>query len=152
MLSIFVDADACPVREETVRVAERHGIPTFFVSDGGIRPHISPLVELIVVDQGIDAADKWIVKKVTMHDIVVTSDIRLASSCIDVGGVVIKPDGGILTHENIAPILATRNLMSSLRESGNILSGSGPFTSLDRSHFLSSLEVLVQKSLRGIDA
>ena len=111
LISIFVDADACPVKEEVERVADRHKIKTYIVSNGGIRPSQNPLLNLVVVSKESDAADIWISENMSENDIVVTSDIVLAANVIEKGARVIKPNGEILNSKNIGEILAMRDLM-----------------------------------------
>ena len=144
MKKIYVDADACPVKEEIIKVASRHSINVLMVCNGGVRPFKNHLVKLIIVSEGPDIADKWIYENVKEQDIVVTGDIPLAARCIDKGVIVIKHDGTILTNNNIGNVLATRDLMSDLRSFDPFLKGKNkPFSKFDRSKFLNSLEKLV---------
>ena len=144
MKKIYVDADACPVKNEIVRVANRHKIHVFMVCNGGIRPFRNNLINLIIVPEGSDEADKWIFEKIKTNDIVVTSDIPLASKCIDKGASVLKHEGLILNFKNIGNVLATRDLMSDLRASNPFLIGkSKSFTKVDKVRFLNSLETLI---------
>ena len=143
MKKIYVDADACPVKDEIVKVATRHKIQVFMVCNGGIRPFRNNLINLIIVSEGSDEADKWIFEKIKSEDIVVTSDIPLASKCIDKGASVLKHDGLILNVMNIGNALATRDLMSDLRSSDPFLQGkSKNFTREDKGKFLNALEIL----------
>ncbi len=144
MVNIYVDADACPVKDETVRVAARHDLKTYLVSDGGIRPSQNPLVELVIVAQGADAADDWIATHIQKTDICVTNDIPLAARCLERGALAIKPNGEPFTENGIGMALATRELMQVLRESGEITGGPKPFAKSDRSKFLNRLETTVQ--------
>ena len=146
MVQIYVDADACPVRDECVKVAQRNGVMLHMVSDGGIRPHKDPQVHLVIVAPGTDAADHWITSQITRNDIVVTSDIKLAADCIKSGGVVLKPNGETLMESNIGSVEANRDLMTVLREAGKVTGGPRPFKKQDRSSFSSALEVAVQKA------
>lgn len=148
-MTIYVDADACPVKDEVVRVAERHQIPVEMVSDGGIRPNPSPLVTMTIVAQGADAADDWIAERTGHKDIVITNDIPLADRCIKAGSMVIRPNGKVLDEASIGMTLATRDLMTDLREIGTITGGPPPFSKQDRSKFLQSLEVAAQASKRA---
>jgi len=148
MVDIYVDADACPVRDETVRVAARHGVKTYMVSDGGIRPSENSLVELVIVTQGADAADAWIATHIQKADVCITNDIPLAARCLERGALVIKPDGGSFTESGIGMALANRELMRSLRESGKITGGPKPFSKSDRSAFLNRLETTLQAAKR----
>ena len=146
---ILVDADACPVKDETIRVAERHGLKTWLVSNGGIRPSRSPLVELVVVPEGPDVADDWIAERAGSCDVVVTNDIPLAARCIAKGAKALRPNGEPFDERSIGMTLATRNLMTDLRETGTVTGGPRPFSKQDRSRFLNALEVLVQAAIRG---
>ena len=144
MKKIYVDADACPVKDEIIKVATRHKIKVFMVCNGGIRPFRNNLINLIIVPEGSDEADKWIFENINPKDIVVTSDIPLASKCIDKGASVLKHDGLILNLKNIGNLLATRDLMSDLRSSDPFLQGNNKnFTKADKSKFLNSLEILI---------
>ncbi len=146
MVEIYIDADACPVRDETLRVAERHGLKTFMVSDGGIRPVHDPLVELVIVAHGADAADDWIAEHIEEFDICVTSDIPLAARCLQRGAFALCPDGEPFTENGIGMALANRELMQGLRESGEITGGPKPFAKSDRSRFLDRLETTIRKA------
>lgn len=148
MLEIYIDADACPVKDEAVRVAQRHGLKVFMVSDGGVRPHPDPLVQIVVVTQGADAADDWIAERSGPGDIVVTSDIPLADRCIKAGSRALRPNGQAFTEDAIGMTLATRDLMTGLRETGQITGGPRPFNKQDRSQFLNTLETMVQAAKR----
>jgi uncharacterized protein len=148
MVDIYIDADACPVKDETLRVAARHGLKTYMVSDGGIRPSHSPLVELVIVTQGADAADNWIADHIQQADICVTNDIPLAARCLERGASALKPNGELFTENSIGMALANRELMQHLRESGEITGGPKPFTKSDSSEFLNRLETTVQASKR----
>lgn len=148
MLEIYVDADACPVKDETVRVAQRHGLKVFMVSDGGVRPHPDPMVQIVVVTQGADAADDWIAEHVGPGDIAITSDIPLADRCIKAGSRAMRPNGEAFTEDAIGMTLATRDLMTGLRETGQITGGPRPYSKQDRSQFLNTLETQVQAAKR----
>ena len=148
MTVIYIDADACPVKDETVRVALRHGLEVHMVSDGGIRPHPDPRVHIHIVAQGADAADDWIAAHVAPGDITVTNDIPLADRCIKAGGRAIKPNGDVFTPDSIGMALATRDLMAGLRETGQVSGGPRAFSKADRSNFLNALEVQVQAAKR----
>lgn len=144
---IYVDADACPVRAEVVRVAGRHGVGVRMVSNGGIRPVPDPLVETVIVAQGPDEADHWIATRAGPGDVVVTADIPLAARCIEAGAQVLKPDGAALTMRNIGAILATRDLMADLRAADPFRQGGGRgFTRADRARFLDVLERLMRQA------
>ena len=146
MLEIYVDADACPVKDEVLKVATRHSLKVFMVSDGGIRPYPSPLVELVIVEQGADAADDWIAEHIGNGDITITSDIPLAARCLEKGAAALKPNGEAFTENSIGMALATRELMQGLRETGEITGGPRPFSKRDSSEFLNALEVTVQSA------
>ena len=148
MVDIYVDADACPVKDEILRVAARHGLKTYLVSDGGIRPRQDPLVELVIVSQGADAADDWIADHIQKSDICITNDIPLAARCLERGALAIKPNGEPFTENAIGMALATRELMQGLRDSGEITGGPRPFSKSDRSEFLNRLETTVQAAKR----
>jgi len=149
MIEIYVDADACPVKDETVRVAARHGLKTWMVCDGGIRPSADPMVELVIVAQGADAADDWIAEHIGKSDICITNDIPLAARCLENGAMALKPNGELFTENMIGMALANRELMQGLRESGEITGGPGAFSKADRSNFLNRLETTVQLALRN---
>ena len=147
-IEIYIDADACPVKDETIRVATRHNLKTYMVNDGGIRPSQNPLVELVIVTQGADAADDWIADNIKKSDICVTSDIPLAARCLEVGAFAIKPNGEQFSEDGIGMALANRELMQGLRESGEITGGPRPFAKSDRSKFLDRMETVVQTAIR----
>jgi uncharacterized protein YaiI (UPF0178 family) len=146
---IYVDADACPVKDEVERVAARHNLDTILVTDGGLRPSQNPRVRLVIVEQGADAADDWIADEISANDICVTNDIPLAAQCLEKDALAIKPNGELFTTDAIGMALATRTLMQGLRETGEITGGPAPFSKRDRAQFLDKLEVTVQKALRG---
>lgn len=145
MPAIFVDADACPVKEEAERVATRHGLKMWLVSNGGIRPSRNPLVESVFVPAGSDEADKWIADRAGKGDVVVTTDIPLAAKVVERSAVVVKPNGDRLTAVNIGMALATRDLMQDLRSADPFRQGGGrPFSKADRSRFLDVMEQAVR--------
>jgi hypothetical protein len=148
MVEIYIDADACPVKDETLRVAARHGLKTYLVSDGGIRPRQNPLVELVIVAQGADAADDWIADQIRKTDICITNDIPLAARCLKRGALAIKPNGEPFTEDGIGMALAKREILQGLRDSGEITGGPRPFGKSDRSEFLNRLETTVQAAMR----
>ena len=149
MVSIFVDADACPVKREVIRVAERYKIDTFIVSNGGIRPIKSPLIKYIYVSYGLDEADNWIESHCDNNSIVITDDIPLSKKCILLDALLINFKGKILDKENIGYIEASRNLMTSLRETNTlILQSNQNYTKLDRANFLQSLDHLIMKKIK----
>ncbi|MAQ81803.1 MAG: hypothetical protein CMH12_01060 [Maritimibacter sp.] len=140
-MMIYVDADACPVKQEIEKVATRHREPVVQVANGGLRPSQNPLVETVFVPEGPDVADMWIADRATAGDIVVTSDIPLAARCVAAGAMVLKPNGEQLTATNIGNALAMRDLMTDLRAADPFRQGSGKgFSKADRSRFLQALE------------
>ncbi|AWI84508.1 hypothetical protein CEW88_12945 [Alloyangia pacifica] len=141
-MTLYIDADACPVKEEAERVASRHRLRMVLVSNGGLRPSRNPLVEVVTVATGPDEADMWIAERAGKGDVVVTSDIPLAARCIEGGARVLRPDGEIFTPGNIGAQLAMRDLMQDIRASDPFYqSGKGrSFTKNDRSRFLNALE------------
>jgi uncharacterized protein YaiI (UPF0178 family) len=147
-ITIYVDADACPVKNEVYRVAGRHGIKVVIVSNSPIAVPRDPLIERVVVGAGMDEADNWIEGRASRGDIVVTADIPLASRCVKAGAAVIAPDGRAFTDASIGMVLATRNLMDSLRSAGEITSGPKSFSPRDRSSFLSALNQAIVRLKR----
>ena len=146
---IYIDADACPVKPEAERVATRHKQKIYFVSNGGLRPSVNPLVEMIFVADGPDVADMWIADRAGPGDVVVTGDIPLAAKCVEAGAQVLKHNGEALTPANIGTVLATRDLMTDLRAADPFRQGGGrPFSKADRSRFLDGLERAVQVAKR----
>jgi uncharacterized protein len=148
-ITIYVDADACPVKNEIYRVAERHRIKVVIVSNSPIAVPRDPLVERVVVAAGMDEADNWIAGRAGRGDIVITADIPLASRGVKAGATVIPPTGKTFTDESIGMVLATRNLMDSLRSAGEITSGPKSFAARDRSSFLSALDQAVRRLQRA---
>ncbi|MEM9813547.1 MAG: YaiI/YqxD family protein, partial [Pseudomonadota bacterium] len=143
-MTVYVDADACPVRAEAIRTARRHGRAVYLVSNGGIRPDPDPEVHVVVVPQDPDAADKWIAERAAAGDVCVTSDLPLAAAVIAAGGTAIAPDGTVHDAGNIGPRLANRDLMADLRAADPFRQGGGrPFTKADRARFLSALDALL---------
>ena len=139
-IAIYIDADACPVKQEVYRVAERHGLKVFVVSNSPIAIPRDPLIERVVVAAGMDAADDWIAERAAKGAIVVTQDIPLAARAVKAGAVAIAPNGKPFSEDTIGMALATRNLMDSLRSAGEITGGPKPFSPKDRSAFLQSLD------------
>lgn len=148
MPRIFVDADACPVKDEVLRVAERHDLEVIIVSNSGMRPSRNPMVRQVVVPQTPDAADDWIAEHIEPDDICITADIPLASRCIKIGGTALHSNGKPFTTESIGMALAMRALMQQLREAGDVKGTNPPFTKEDRSRFLRALEEAIQSKLR----
>jgi uncharacterized protein len=147
-IRIFVDADACPVKDEVFRVAKRYGLKVFVVSNGRIRTPPDPSVEMVVVTGHFDAADDWIAERIAGSDVAVTSDIPLAARCLAAGARVLDPKGKVYTPESIGDALANRELMAYLRESGSVSGGPAPFEPRDRSRFLQKLDDLIQAILK----
>lgn len=143
MSEIFVDADACPVKEEVCRVAKRHGLTVKFIANSGMRIPSTPLAEMVVVGDGFDAADDWIVEHVDAPDVVVSDDILLAARCLKKGARVLNSKGREFTEESIGGALANREFLSQLREHGLASGGPAPFEAKDRSRFLQCLEKLL---------
>ena len=139
--TLFIDADACPVKAEAERVATRHNVPMKVVSNGGLRPSPNQLVEHVIVPEGPDVADIWIADRAGPGDVVITGDIPLAAKCVEAGARVLKHNGEALTAANIGNVLATRDLMADLRAADPFRQGGGKgFTKADRSRFLDALE------------
>jgi|SRR5581483_8360975 len=151
MTEIYVDADACPVREEVYRVAGRLNVGVHVVSNGSrpIRPPGLTYVNMVIVGDAMDAADDWIAERITAADICVTSDIPLAGRCLAKGARVVPPNGRPFTEANIGSALAGREIARHLRELGETGRGPPPFAKSDRSRFLSALDTAVQAALRG---
>ncbi len=150
MTRLFVDADACPVKVEVLRVAERHGLKVYVVSNGGIRPNPSPLIETVVVEGAPDAADKWIAERAGPGDICITQDTVLAANCLKTGAAALRANGEPFTEANIGQALAMRDLMADRRAANPLSAATGPkaFTKADRSRFLNSLERMIQAARR----
>ncbi|WP_322867875.1 YaiI/YqxD family protein [Aquicoccus sp. G2-2] len=138
---IYVDADACPVKAEAERVATRHRVQMFVVSNGGLRPSQNPLVETVIVPEGPDVADQWIAERAGAGDVVITGDIPLAAKCVEAGARVLKHNGERLSQANVREALAMRDLMTDLRAADPFRQGGGKaFSKADRSRFLDALE------------
>lgn len=149
-IRIFVDADACPVKAEVYRVAERHGVPVLVVANSPIAVPRDDLVQRIVVPSGPDAADDWIAGRAARGDIVVTADVPLAARCVKTGAQVITPTGKPFTENSIGMALATRNLLDQLRSTGEVTGGPKPFSARDRSAFLQELDRSILRSKRAV--
>lgn len=145
---IFVDADACPVKDEVYRVARRYGLKVYVISNGGVRVPADPLIEMVVVEAGPDVADDWIVARAESGDIVITADIPLAHRCLQAGAEAIGPTGRAFTLNSIGAAMAQRGLMEHLRSTGEITGGPKPFAAGDRSRFLSALDEAVNRVKR----
>lgn len=148
MIRILIDADACPVKDETYRVATRYKVTVVVVSNGLIRIPQSDLITRKVVSDAFDAADDWIVEQAAPGTVVVTADILLADRCLKLGAVVIAPNGKPFTSSSIGNSIAVRAIMSDLRAGGDIVGGPPPFSAADRSRFLSSLDETLVKLQR----
>jgi uncharacterized protein YaiI (UPF0178 family) len=154
IISIYIDADACPVKQEIYRVAERHALKgvalkVFVVSNSPIAVPRDPLVERVVVGGGMDEADNWIAERARAGDILITADVPLASRCVKAGAEAIAPNGRAFTTDSIGMTLATRNLMDTLRSAGEITGGPKPFSPRDRSGFLSALDAAIVRLTRA---
>jgi uncharacterized protein len=149
-MTLYIDADACPVKAEAERVATRHRIRMILVSNGGIRPSQNPLVESVFVPDGPDEADKWIATACGNGDVVVTGDIPLAAKCVAAGARVVKHNGEELTVANVGMALATRDLMTDLRSADPFRQGGGKlFSKADRSRFLDVLDRVLRQVSKG---
>ena len=145
-MTLYIDADACPVKEEALRVARRHKLPVVIVSNRGMRPSQDPLVRQVVVSDAFDAADNWIAEQAKAGDIVITADVPLAARCVKVGAQALGPTGRPFTPANIGMASAMRDLKAHLRETGADRGFNASFTKDDRSRFLQALEEMVRKS------
>jgi uncharacterized protein len=144
MLEIYVDADGCPVKEEVYRVASRYGLKVWLVANGWLRVPDDPLVTRVTVGEGLDRADDWIAERIGTGDVAITADVPLADRCVKRGARAIVPNGRPFTEASMGADLATRNLMTALREAGEIKGSGRPFTKQDRSRFLGALDAAVQ--------
>jgi uncharacterized protein YaiI (UPF0178 family) len=143
LLNIYVDADACPVKEEVYRVAKRYGLKVILVSNSWMRIPESSWLKLSIVDKGPDVVDDWIVEQVACDDIVITGDIPLASRCLKQGAMALGNTGRPFTLDNIGDVLSLRDLLHDLREQGMITGGPDPFSKKDSSRFLQELDKMV---------
>lgn len=150
--AILVDADACPVKDEVIKVADRHGLVVTFVSNGGLRPSRDPMIRNVVVSKGADAADDWIAENAKANDIVVTADIPLAARTVALAAHVLGPTGRPFTTETIGMALAMRDLKQHLRETGESKGYNAGFAPADRSRFLSELDRLCRRALNAAQA
>jgi uncharacterized protein len=147
-ITILVDADACPVKQEIYRVAERHGLRVKVVANSPIQVPRDPLIERVTVGSGLDAADDWIAAHADAHTIVITNDVPLASRCVKAGAQVIAANGRAFTDASIGMALAMRNLMADLRETGQMSGGPAAFSPRDRSAFLAELDRTIRRMRR----
>ncbi|MBX9731563.1 MAG: YaiI/YqxD family protein [Sphingomonas sp.] len=148
-LRILVDADACPVKDEIYRVAERHGVPVAIVANSAFRVPVGPMVERVVVSDSFDAADDWIAERADARSIVITADILLADRSLKAGATVIAPTGKPFTTSSIGSAIATRAIMADLRAGGDVIGGPAPFGKTDRSRFLSALDAALVRLKRA---
>jgi len=152
LLEIFIDADACPVKDEVYAVAARHGVPVAVVANQRMNVPRDLGVEMIVVEQGPDVADDWIVEEVREFDVVITTDLPLAARCIPLGARVLSPNGREFDADSIGNLVATRDLKADLRSGGVSSGGPPPMTGRDRSRFSSKLDEMVQRCMREAGA
>jgi uncharacterized protein YaiI (UPF0178 family) len=153
-ISLYIDADACPVKDEVYRVAERHlakgvVLKVFLVSNSFIYTPRVDFIERVIVPGGMDVADDWIAERARRGDVVITADVPLAARAVKAGADAIAPNGKPFTPASIGNTLATRNLMADLRSAGAITGGPNPFSPRDRSQFLSALDVAIVRLIRG---
>lgn len=149
MTTLYIDADACPVKDEAERVATRLRLPMVLVCNGGLRPSQNPFVTLQIVPEGPDVADQWIAAHCGPGDVVVTADIPLADRCLKAGAQVVQHNGEVLTMSNIGGRLATRDLMQDIRAADPFRQGSGSaFSKADRARFLQSLDRVMTAAMR----
>ena len=149
MLHVFIDADACPVKEEVYRVARRYELEVTLVANSSMQIPEDEKIQLVVVGGGLDVADDWIAQHVEENDIVITADIPLAARCIAKGAHVLGTTGKPFTEDNVGDALATRELLAELRGAGGITGGPPPFQKSDRSRFLRELDAMVQRAKRA---
>jgi uncharacterized protein YaiI (UPF0178 family) len=150
MTAIYVDADACPVKEEIYQVARRVGLDVFVVANSFIRTPADPRIKFILVEAGADAADDWIAERAGTGDVVVTNDIPLAARALEKNAAAISPTAKIFTSDMIGSALATRGLMEHLRSFGEATSGPRPFSQKDRSAFLSALDAAINRARKKL--
>ena len=154
IMTVYVDADACPVKDEIITIAIRHDCRAVMVCNGGIRPHSHPLIGLVIVNDGPDAADMWIAEACGADDVVITNDIPLAAKSVEKGADVLRPDGSRITTGNIGGILATRDLMADMRAADPLQKGSvrhgkaRPFSKADRGRFSQALDQLLSRQAK----
>ncbi len=149
MITIYIDADACPVKDEVYKVAGRHGLKTLVVANSFINVPRDPLIERVGVSDAPDAADDWIAERACPGTIVITADVPLAARAVKAGAEVLSPSGKPFTENSIGMALATRNLMADLRETGAVTGGLKPFSARDRSAFLQALQASVMRLKRA---
>ena len=145
---VFIDADACPVKDEVYKVAERHGVKTYLIANSWMQMPRDPMIERVIVPAGPDIADDWIAERARPGIVVITADIPLAARCVKAGAEVIAPNGRTFSEQSIGMALATRNLMDQLRSAGETTGGPPPFCAKDRSTFLSTLHLALERMKR----
>jgi uncharacterized protein len=150
MTSLYIDADACPVKDEVYRVADRYGLPVLVVSNSWIRTPSNPRVTSVVVEDGPDVADDWIAERAGVGDVVITADIPLADRALKAGAQAIHPTGRVFTTDSIGAALASRSIGEHLRSMGEITGGPKPFASTDRSRFLQALDAAVVRTRKVV--
>jgi uncharacterized protein len=143
LITIYVDADSSPVKQEAIRVAKRYGLKTYLVSNSKMKILRDESVEVVVVNDHLDAADDWIVEHITENDVAISADIPLASRCLKKGARVLDPKGRVFTEDSIGEALANRDIMTFLRDLGNMTGGPPPYSKQDRSRFLQRLDDLI---------
>ncbi len=146
--TVFIDADACPVKEEVYKVAGRYGLKTFVVSNAFMQIPVSPMIERVIVEAGPDVADDWIAQRTEEGDLVITNDIPLAERVLAAGGAAIAPNGRAFTRDSIGSAIAQRAIMEQIRSTGEITGGPKPFAAVDRSRFLQAMDQAIQQDLR----
>ncbi len=146
--TVYIDADACPVKDEVYKVAGRYGLKTFVVANAYMQIPVSPLIERIVVEAGPDIADDWIAERTEEGDLVITNDIPLAERVLAAGGAAIAPNGRAFTRDSIGSAIAQRAIMEQIRSTGEITGGPKPFAAVDRSRFLQAMDQAIQQDLR----
>ena len=144
MLEVYLDADGCPVKDVAYRVAGRYGLTVWVVANAWLRVPDDPRVRRVTVTEGLDRADDWIAERIGPGDVVITADVPLAARCVGRGARAIAPDGRVFDDASIGTALADRNLMTALREAGEIRGGGRPYTKQDRSRFLNALDTAIQ--------
>ncbi len=149
MIQIYIDADGCPVKEEVYKVAARYKIKVYVVANKNLKVPFDPLVEMVAVSKGFDAADDWVVEKAGDQDIVITSDILLADRCVKKKVRVLSPQGYEFTEDNIGMSVAHRELMQNLRQMGEMRGGPAPMDKRARSQFLGKLDQIIQALSKG---
>lgn len=149
-VTLFVDADACPVKDEVFRVAARLGLRVFVVSNAWMRLPDDPAIERVIVGQGLNVADDWIAERAGRGAVVITNDVPLADRCVKAGARVVAPNGRVFDQASIGMALATRDLMEDLRSAGQTTGGPRPFGPRDRQTFLQSLDREVRRAAKEL--